>query len=163
MVVYRSHGAGRITARRKPSGTVETETVEIELADGLTVTLPVERAQEQLRPLASESDLRRVQETLREPHVPSGDSWPKRQGEALKKLTQGESVELAELIRDGAQSERARSGKGAYSQLPTRERELSAKARELLGTEIALARGIHPTEADAWIDEQIAQSSRAGG
>jgi RNA polymerase-interacting CarD/CdnL/TRCF family regulator len=141
---------------------VEAETVEIELADGLTVTLPIERAQEQLRPLASESDLRRVQQTLRQPQTTSGDAWPKRQDEARKKLTKGDPVELAELIRDGAHSERARSGKGANPQRPTRERELSAKARELLGTEIAFARGIRPGEAEAWIDEQIAQATRAG-
>jgi RNA polymerase-interacting CarD/CdnL/TRCF family regulator len=76
LVVYRSHGIGRVKARQKRLVLgAEIEMVELELADGLTVTLPIERAQEQLRPLANELDLQRVQETLRHDHVLSAQSW----------------------------------------------------------------------------------------
>jgi hypothetical protein len=36
------------------------------LAGGLSMTLPMQRAREQLRPLVSEADVRPIQETLRE-------------------------------------------------------------------------------------------------
>jgi len=158
VVVYASHGIGRVGARQKRVVLgAEMEMVELELADGLTVTLPIGRAQEQLRPVASESDLRRVQETLREAHALSADSWTKRREGARKKLMDGDPVGLAELVRDGARRERARSAKAPNSQLSTREQELSEKARRLLSAEIALTRGLRPAEANAWIDEQLTQ------
>ena len=133
--------------------------VELELADGMTVTLPIGRAEEQLRPLASESDLRRVQEKLREGHPPGTDSWTKRRDGARKKLLDGDPVALAELVHDSAYRERDRSGKGANSRLSTSEDQLSARARQLLAAEVALARGVRPAVADAWIQEQLSQAS----
>jgi CarD family transcriptional regulator len=133
--------------------------VVLALADGLTVTLPIGRAHEGLRPLASESDMRRVQEALREVHVLSADPWLKRRNGARTKLTGGDPVGLAELVRDSARRERALSFKGANSQLSPGEHELAEKARQLLSAEIALARGLGLAEADAWIDEQLTEAS----
>ena len=67
VVVYPAHGAGRVAAReqRVVLGAVQ-EVVVLELADGLSVTLPMQLARELLRPLVSEAGLSRVQETLRE-------------------------------------------------------------------------------------------------
>ena len=65
---------------------VEQEIVVLELADGLSVTLPMQRAREQLRPLVSEADVRRVQETLREDGALSGDVWVKRLKQGQAKL-----------------------------------------------------------------------------
>jgi RNA polymerase-interacting CarD/CdnL/TRCF family regulator len=74
VVVYASHGAGRVAARGKTVVLgVEQEIVVLELAHGLSVTLPMRRAREQLRPLVSEADVRRVQETLRVDGALSGD------------------------------------------------------------------------------------------
>ena len=160
VVVYGSHGIGRVRARQKQIVLgVEREMVEVELVDGMTVTLPIGRAQEQLRPLATESDLRRVQATLRKGRALDPDAWTKRREGARKKLSEGDPVGLAELVRDGAQRERGRSGKGANSRLSTSEDELSAKARQLLAAEVALARGVQPAEADAWIEEQLSKAS----
>ena len=44
---------------------------------------------------------------------------------------------------------------GTKSQLSPGERTLFVKARQLLSNEIALARGVEPAEANAWIDEQL--------
>jgi len=41
---------------------------------------------------------------------------------------------------------------------PPGEKEVFAKARELLSNEIALARGVEPAEANAWIDEQLTRT-----
>jgi CarD family transcriptional regulator len=67
VVVYPAHGAGRVAARetRVVLG-AEQKVVVLELADGLSVTLPMQLARELLRPLVSEAGLSRVQETLRE-------------------------------------------------------------------------------------------------
>jgi hypothetical protein len=65
---------------------VEQEIVVLELAHGLSVTLPMQRAREQLWPLVSEADVRRMQEALRVDGALSGDVWVKRVKQGKAKL-----------------------------------------------------------------------------
>ena len=156
VVVYSSYGAGRVAARGKTVVLgVEQEIVVVEFAGDLSVTLPMQRAREQLRPLVSEADVRRVQETLHEDGALSADVWVKRLKQVQAKLRGGDPLELAEVVRDGAHRERMLSGKGSKSQLSRGERELYLKSRQLLSREIGLACGLEQAEADAWIDEQL--------
>jgi RNA polymerase-interacting CarD/CdnL/TRCF family regulator len=69
-------------------------------------------------------------------------------------LTGGDPIELAEIIRDSAHRESTLRA----TQLSPGQRDLFVKARQLLSTEIALARGVEPAEANAWIDEQLTRS-----
>ena len=156
-MVYRSHGAGPVTARESKVvlGTRQ-EVVVLALASGLRVELPLERAHELLRPLASESDLSRVQEALSADQAVSGDTWLKRQRESLARLSDGDPIGLAHIIRDSARRQDARPAKG-NSRLSAWERELAARARGLLSTEIAFARHVEPEEANIWIDRQLNQ------
>ena len=102
--MYPAHGAGRVAAREKRVVLgAEQEVVVLELlADGLSVTLPMQLARELLRPLVSEAGLSRVQETLREDGALSGDVWVKRLKQVQAKLRGGDPLELAEIVRDGA-------------------------------------------------------------
>lgn len=160
VVVYGTHGIGRIAAREQQMVLGATrEVVVLELEEGLTVTLPLGRAQEQLRPLASEADMDRVREALREDRVLSRDPWLSRRRETLAKLTGGDPVELAEIVGDGVQRERARQAKGDKPRLSTGEREIFVRARNLLSGEIARARGIQQAEADGWIEEQLTRTA----
>jgi CarD family transcriptional regulator len=159
MVVYASHGAGHVAAReRKVVLGKRQEVIVLALAGGLSVELPIECAHELLRPLASEADMSRVQTTLGADHAVRRDPWLKRRRDSQAKLTGGDPIELAELIRDCAHREWTLPGKGTKSQLSPGERELFVKARRLLSTEIALARGVEPAEANAWIDEQLTRT-----
>ena len=156
-VVYPAHGAGRVAAREKRVVLgAEQEVVVLELADGLSVTLPMQLARELLRPLVSEAGLRRVQETLREDGAPSGDVWVKRLKQVQAKLRGGDPLELAEIVRDGARRERRLTANGTNSKLSLSEKGLCVKARQRLSGEIGLARGLDRAEVDAWIDEQLA-------
>jgi len=159
MVVYASHGAGHVAAResRVVLGKRQ-EVIVLALAGGLSVELPMERALELLRPLASEADISRVQKTLGADQAVSTDSWLERRRDSLAKLTGGDPIELAEIIRDSARREWTLSAKGTKSRLSPDERGLLVKARQLLSNEIALARGVEPAEADAWIDEQLTRT-----
>ena len=155
VVVYAAYGVGRIVAReRRPVHGAEQEVVVVELADGLSVMLPIERARQQLRPPVSAAGVRRIQERLREEGVPSLDAWPKRRQQSQAKLTGGDPLELAEVVRDGARHKQALAAKG-NAQLPSGEKVLYEKARLLLSAEIGVACGLDPPQADAWIDEQI--------
>ena len=159
LVVYGTHGIGRVAARMSSvvSG-ASREVVVLELSDGLTVTLPLERAHEQLRPLANEADVLRVQETLRAEAVVSEEPWLKRQRDTQAKLASANPVELAEVVRDGAERERALSAKGK-SQLSGSEKQTFIRARQLLADEIARSQGVPHPEADAWIDEQLGRTA----
>jgi RNA polymerase-interacting CarD/CdnL/TRCF family regulator len=160
MVVYRSHGAGRVAAResRVVLG-ARRDIVVLALAGGLRVELPVERANDLLRPISNESELSRVQEALGADQAVSSEPWLTRQRETLAKFVDGDPIGLAHIIRNSARREASRSTKGAKLQLSPWEREIATKARRLLSTEIALVRGVEPEEADLWIDRHLKQES----
>jgi CarD family transcriptional regulator len=156
VVAYPPHGVGRIAARetRAVDG-VEQEVVVVAFANDLSVTLPLSRARELLRPLVSEAGLRRVQDTLRADAVLSDEAWPKRMEQAREMLRRGHPIELAEIVRDGVRREQRLTPNGAPFKLSTSERALHVKARESLADEISVVRGLGPGEANAWIDEQL--------
>ncbi len=107
----------------------EQEIVVLELADGLSVTLPLQLARELLRPLLGEAGLRRVQQTLREDGALSGDVWVKRMKQVQAKMRGGDPLELAEIVRDGARRERRLTANGTNSKLSISEKRLCVKAR----------------------------------
>lgn len=156
-VVYATHGIGRVVKRTSSvdSSGEERELVVLELVDGLTVTLPLDRAQEQLRPLLNASDVTRVRRALREQRTLGEEPWLSRRAALMSKLATGDPVLLAEIVGDGAQRDRALRESGKRSQLSPGERELVAKARQLLADEICQSRGSTREEADAWIDAQL--------
>lgn len=152
VVVYRSHGVGRVVDVQTTTADSSGFTV-LELADGLTVTLPLERADVLLRAPASEDQLQEVQRILGDD--PADDPGPaaKRLRDMQQKLAAGELTGLAEVTRDGIQAERKRATRTG-STLPPSQRVVYLKARRLLAAEIATVRGIEPAQADAWIDAQ---------
>jgi CarD family transcriptional regulator, regulator of rRNA transcription len=160
MVVYGAHGAGAVAAREsRVFRGAPQDVIVLALAGGLRVELPVEQAQERLRPIATEADVSRVEETLSTVHPVNGDAWLMRQRVALAKLSAGDPIALAEIIRDSAGRQRRQSTKRTRPALSPGERELLVQARRLLSTEIGLLRGIAPEEAEAWIDRQLERAA----
>ena len=159
VVVYSAYGLGRVVAtqQRRVLG-VEEEVVVLEFGDGLTVSLPLARVAEQLRGLASESEIGQVRETLRERGAVSREPWLARRRQAQAKLTRGVPRGLAEILRDGAARQRSLTAKGTKPVLPPGERDLFLKARRLLSNEIGHVRGLDTSEVDHWIDQQLAHA-----
>jgi RNA polymerase-interacting CarD/CdnL/TRCF family regulator len=124
--------------------------VVVELAATLTVTLPIQLAQEQLRAVVNETELTSVQTTLRAAPAATEPLWIRRQKATRAKLATGQALCLAEVISDGAHRQRGKA-KG----LSTNERELYLRARRLLADEIGHARGIDPAQAEDWITNQL--------
>jgi CarD family transcriptional regulator len=151
VVVYGAHGAGLIAARETRDVLGERQVVIVlALSGGLSVELPLARAEGLLRPVADEAEITRVQVVLSADAELSGESWLKRRREAQAKLSN--TLGLAEILRDGTNREDTRVPR---PQLSSSERELFKKARELLTNEIALSRGVEPAEASGWIDAQL--------
>src|SRR5689334_18718919 len=160
VVVYASHGIGRIEARR-PGGGGGPETVALLFESGLRVTLPLARALDALRPLSSELGLEDVRRTLRaEASSPVGP-WSRRHRVTRDKVAAGQATALAEVVRDGLQREqRLAAGASGRTTAPS-DRQLYVQARTLLAAEVALCRGVGLAEADAWIVDQVAEESSA--
>lgn len=145
-VVYGAHGAGTITAREMRSIRGEEQVVVVlALADGLSIELPLARAEASLRPLADSDEIDRLGVVLRSDVALELDPWLKRQRAARAKLAT--AVGLAEILSEGAQ-------RGSLS--PS-EHDLVRRARSLLAGEIALSRREDASTASAWIDEQLAR------
>jgi CarD family transcriptional regulator len=155
VVVYGAHGAGSVQAREKRSVHGEQQTVVvIALADGLTVQLPLSRAQEHLRSVVDERGIAAIRDVLRTQPTINKDPWLKRLRDSEAKMR--DAVGLAEIIRDGNARETAPSG-GTGSRLSPSERDLVRRARQLLTNEIALARDVAIDEAGAWLEAQLEQ------
>jgi RNA polymerase-interacting CarD/CdnL/TRCF family regulator len=148
IVVYTGHGVGRIRERsnRRIQG-VDQEVVLVELSNGLSVSLPLQRAELLLRPPVSEADLSAVREALRQDPTESDKRWLARKQDAEAKLATGLPTDLAEVIRDS----------GARSSPTSSERSLYLRARDCLAEEIAHVRGLDIGDARTWIDEQLAR------
>jgi RNA polymerase-interacting CarD/CdnL/TRCF family regulator len=158
IVVYRSHGAGPVTAREsRVIHGKQQEVIVLALARGLRVELPLQRAFQLLRPPATEADISRVQEALSTDQALSGDTWLKRQRETLSQLNDGDPIGLAHIIRNSARRQAADSPNGHKPPHALWEREIATRARSLLSTEIAFARHVEPEEANSWIDRQLSQ------
>ncbi len=159
-VVYAAHGVGFVVARQRGVVLgVEQDVVVLEFADGLSVTLPVARAREQLRPPLSEAGIRQVQETLHDEGEPSREVWPKRKRQTEAKLTGGDPLALAEVVRDSVRRKHLLLAKTPKARLSPAENDAYRKARQLLVEEIGVACGFDSAQADAWIDEQIAAAA----
>ena len=149
LVVYASHGIGRVESREHRRGSGELLVLDFE--NGLKVTLPLDRAQSTLRSLSGEPELEEVQRTLGSDAPPAPEHWSRRHRNSQAKLVGGTVSGLAEIVRDGAHRERARVKGGTA---PIRN-QLYRTARKLLAAEVAAARGIELDAADAWIGLQI--------
>jgi RNA polymerase-interacting CarD/CdnL/TRCF family regulator len=144
LVVYGAHGAGAITAREVEKVRGERQVVIVlALSHGLSVKLPLARAEEFLRPVADAEEIAHLGVVLRSDPVLDADPWLKRQRAARAKL--GTAIGLAEVVSEGTQR----------ASLSAAERELVQRAKDLLTVEIALSRGEDPSTASAWIDQQL--------
>ena len=153
VVVYGSHGIGRVSALSTPrKGEGEEGMVIIEFSSGLSVSLPLDLARTCLRPLAGVVELDDIRAVLRARDVPLEKSWQALLRSARSKISAGDLVGLAEVVRDTAQRKRNFT---SGSTLSSSESGVYWKARHLLAAELVAVADLEETEAEAWIDEQL--------
>jgi RNA polymerase-interacting CarD/CdnL/TRCF family regulator len=150
LVVYASHGVGRVSIRRDQSVVVEFAT------SGLTVILPIERAIACVRPLSTEAEITSLGQTLGGAETDVHTNWQSRLKATKAKVSGGEAADLAEVIRDISRREERAFARGEPGKLSVTERQLYVKARHLLADEIGASRGVGPAEADEWIADRLA-------
>ena len=151
LVVYGSHGIGRVAARSAEK-LDRGATVLIEFDSGLSVILPLERAEVCLRPIAGPSELDSVSAVLRTRDISAEAPGQARTRATRSKISVGAPVGLAEVVRDAVERQR-RSAPG--STRSSAEQELYQQARRLLVAELVRALDIDEAGADTWIDDQL--------
>ena len=153
-VVYPHHGAARI--QDISTRTVRGEeklylTLEVMQGD-LTIMVPADKVEEVgVRDVSDEEKLEHVFDVLREENIEEPSNWSRRFKANGEKLTSGDIVKVAEVVRDLTRRDIERH-------LSAGEKRMLAQARQVLGSEVALARNISDEEALALLDDILASS-----
>lgn len=151
-VVYPHHGAARIQdiSTRVIRGEEKLYlTLEVMQGD-LTIMVPADKVEEVgVRDVSDEKKLEHVFEVLREENIEEPSNWSRRFKANGEKLTSGDIVKVAEVVRDLTRRDIERH-------LSAGEKRMLAQARQVLGSEVALARDISDDEALVLLDEILA-------
>lgn len=154
-VVYPHHGAATIEdiSTRKIRGLEKTYlTLRVTQGD-LTIQVPAENVDlVGVRDVVDEKGLEEVIGVLRAPYVEEPTNWSRRFKANQEKIATGDIVKVAEVVRDLTRRDGAR-------RLSAGEKRMLTKARQILTSELALARGISEEEATERLDEVLAEGA----
>lgn len=151
-VVYPHHGAATIenVYTRDLNGEERTFlTLRVHQGD-LTLDLPADNVQMVgVRDVVDEEALEDVFAVLREPEIDEPSNWSRRYKANQEKLGSGNMMKVAEVVRDLWRREKDRG-------ISTGEKRMLAKARQVLVSELALARDTTEEAAEEILDEVLA-------
>ncbi|MGO3152425.1 MAG: CarD family transcriptional regulator [Galactobacter sp.] len=153
-VVYPHHGAATIDEikMRKVRGE-EKMYLKLRVAQGdLIIEVPAENVDlVGVRDVVGQEGLDHVFDLLRAQDVEEPANWSRRYKANVEKLASGDVNKVAEVVRDLWRREHDRG-------LSAGEKRMLAKARQILTSELALAKKIEETEAEAMLDDVLAES-----
>lgn len=151
-VVYPHHGAALIEAveTRLIKGE-EKQYLVLKVAQGdLTVRVPADNVDlVGVRDVVGRDGLDRVFSVLRSDCAEEPTNWSRRYKANLEKLSSGDVIKVAEVVRDLHRRDGDRG-------LSAGEKRLLAKARQILVSELALAEKTDEVRAEAVLDEVLA-------
>ncbi|MBP3222441.1 MAG: CarD family transcriptional regulator [Actinomycetaceae bacterium] len=153
-VVYPHHGAARIQdISTKIIRGEEKLYLTLEVVKGdLVIQVPADKVEEVgVRDVSNDEKLEYVFSVLRQKDVEEPQNWSRRFKANGEKLTSGDIVKVAEVVRDLTRREVAHH-------LSAGEKRMLAQARSILGSEVALARDVSDKEALALLDEILESS-----
>ena len=149
LVVYPNHGAGYVAGVEEKTVLGEARRYYVVyIADGeLTLNIPAD-GDTGLRFCADEEGVTGALEILREGPEEMPDHWNHRLKHNQEKIRSGEISRVAEVVRD-------LSAYGGDRGLSTGERNLLAKARRILISEVALGTDLAAEEAETLVDRAL--------
>lgn len=154
-VVYPHHGAATIEAVSQRTMRGEEKTfLTLRVAQGdLTIQVPAENVEMVgVRDVVDAAGLKEVGDVLRADNVEEPSNWSRRYKANVEKIATGDIVKVSEVVRDLTRREWDRG-------LSAGEKRMLAKARQILISELALARDIGEEAAEARLDEVLAESA----
>ena len=152
-VVYPHHGAAMIEeiSTRTIRGEKKTYlTLRVSQGD-LTIQVPAENVDlVGVRDVVDEDGLEEVISVLRAPYVEEPTNWSRRFKANQEKIATGDIVKVSEVVRDLTRRD-------AHKKLSTGEKRMLTKARQILTSELALARHIDKARAAERLDSILAE------
>ncbi|ASE12018.1 CarD family transcriptional regulator [Kocuria rhizophila] len=148
-VVYPHHGAATIEEIK--TRTVKGEEkmyLRLKVTQGdLMIEVPAENVDlVGVRDVVDEDGLKQVIAVLQAQDAEEASNWSRRYKANLEKLASGDVLKVAEVVRDLWRRDR---GKG----LSAGEKRMLTKARQILTSELALAKKIDEEEAEKRLDD----------
>jgi len=151
-VVYPMHGAGIIEKieEREILGERRCYYIMRLPIRNMKVMIPVKGVKQiGIRAVISEEELPKVFEVLRSEQTAMSSNWNRRYRANIEKLKTGSIYEVAEVVRNLTIRDQVKG-------LSTGERKMLDSARQILVSELVLAKGIDEAEANALLDEVLA-------
>ncbi len=150
-VVYPHHGAATIEeiVTRKVKGE-DTEYLVLRVNQGdLMIQVPAANVEDVgVRDVVDERGVEEVLDVLREADVEEPSNWSRRFKANQEKISNGDIVRVSEVVRD-------LSRRDADKGLSAGEKRMLMKARQILTSELALAREIDEEAAGELLDEVL--------
>ena len=154
-VVYPHHGAAtieRIYERHTKRGDVQYLTLRVTQGD-LTIEVPAANIDlVGVRDVVDDEGIEKVLAVLRSPYKEEPTNWSRRFKANQEKIATGNIEKVASVVRDLTRRDEIKK-------LSTGEKRMLIKARQILASELALARHIDEEEAERHLDEILAESS----
>jgi len=152
-VVYPMHGAGVIEAieEQEVMGWRKRYYVMRLPINDMKVMVPCENGPEiGLRQVISDQTFQEVLEVLRSRKTAMAKNWNHRYRNNMEKIKSGNVMDLAEVVRNLSHRDREKG-------LSTGERKMLDRARQILLSEIIIARNLPVEKANQFLDEVLAQ------
>lgn len=156
-VVYPHHGAAFIED-------ISTKTIRGEeklyltlrvMQGDLVIQVPADKVEDVgVRDVSNDSQLEKVFSVLRADQIEEPSNWSRRYKANSEKLTSGDVVKVAEVVRDLTRRD---SGRG----LSAGEKRMLSQARQILGSEVALAKDVSEEEALELLDQILEETVAA--
>lgn len=151
-VVYPMHGAGIIEAieEKEILGEVRKYYV-MRIPNGdMRVMIPLDNVEESgLREVIDEQQINEVLSVLQDREDVSNPNWNRRYRNNLEKIKTGDILEVAEVVRNLSLREREKG-------LSTGERKMLDNARQILISELVLAKGAEEEQMEIWLEGALA-------
>jgi CarD family transcriptional regulator len=152
-VVYPAHGAGVIESIEEQEVLGKTKcyyVMRLPIND-MKVMVPTENMDEVgLRQVLSEEALQTVLDVLQSRKTMMSKNWNHRYRSNLEKIRSGNILELAEVVRNLYHREKEKG-------LSNGERKMLDNARQILLSEIVLAKDLAVDQANSFLDQVLAQ------
>lgn len=156
-VVYPHHGAATIEeiVTRKVKG-IDTEYLVLRVNQGdLIIQVPSGNVEAVgVRDVVDERGVEEVLGVLRQAEVEEPSNWSRRFKANQEKISNGDIVRVSEVVRD-------LSRRDADKGLSAGEKRMLTKARQILTSELALARNIDEEAAGGLLDEVLVEGMEA--
>ena len=150
-IVYPMHGAGiieQIEAKVILGEKRDYYVLRVPCGD-MKIMIPVDKSDDiGVRSVIGSEDLSEIYATLSSGSSEMSSNWNRRYRENMEKLKTGDIREVAEVVRNLLRIDRERT-------LSTGEKKMLSNARQILASEIVLASGMAPEEADKLIDASV--------